>query len=167
MAWTMPVPDCCDSFRHAAAETTCTVHIRVFDLNLYVFYNPFNYGVAAPIAGFLRGCYPLYGKMNKLFSKKIAAICVAPRAPVRVAIIGGRRHDLARNPMPAEASDPYSDRRRARQGPGRGMKQCGTCPPRDIWRSGSMRDSCCVSVNGPRLSISPHLCISESDTSSD
>lgn len=54
--------------------------IKVFDLNLYVFYgNPFNY-VAMAAAAFLkllfRICYVLYGKNNKLFSKKIAATCI-------------------------------------------------------------------------------------------
>lgn len=51
--------------------------VRVFDLNLYVFYsNPFNYVAMAAAAGlklFFRACYVLYGKNNKLFSKKIAA----------------------------------------------------------------------------------------------
>jgi len=54
--------------------------VKVFDLNLYVFYgNPFNY-VAMAAAAFLklcfRACYILYGKNNKLFSKKIAATCI-------------------------------------------------------------------------------------------
>ena len=56
--------------------------IEVFDLNLYVFYrNPLNY-VAMAAAGLLkllfRACYVLYGKKNRLFSKKIAAACVRP-----------------------------------------------------------------------------------------
>ncbi len=56
--------------------------IEVFDLNLYVFYsNPFNY-VAMAAAGllklFFRACYILYGKNNKLFSKKIAATGTRP-----------------------------------------------------------------------------------------
>lgn len=54
--------------------------VAVFDLNLYVFYrNPFNY-LAMAAAAFLklcfRACYILYGKNNKLFSKKIAATCI-------------------------------------------------------------------------------------------
>jgi len=58
--------------------------IKVFDLNLYVFYsNPFNY-VAMAAAAFLkmlfRATYVLYGKNNKLFAKKIAATCVRPTA---------------------------------------------------------------------------------------
>ena len=58
--------------------------IEVFDLNLYVFYsNPFNYvamAAAAALKLFFRACYILYGKNNKLFSKKIAATGV--RAPL-------------------------------------------------------------------------------------
>ena len=58
------------------------VQIEVFDLNLYVFYrNPFNYvamGVAALLRIVFRACYILYGKNNRLFSKKIAATCVRP-----------------------------------------------------------------------------------------
>ena len=60
--------------------------VRVFDLNLYVFFlNPFNYvamAAAAVLAGFFRACYLLYGKRNKLFGKKIAATCIAPARPV-------------------------------------------------------------------------------------
>jgi SAM-dependent methyltransferase len=56
--------------------------IRVFDLNLYVFYtNPFNYvamAAAALLKVLFRVCYVLYGKNNKLFSKKIAATSVRP-----------------------------------------------------------------------------------------
>jgi len=56
--------------------------VETFDLNLYVFYgNPFNY-VAMAAAGALalvfRACFLLYGKNNRLFSKKIAATCVKP-----------------------------------------------------------------------------------------
>lgn len=54
-------------------------NIRVIPLNLYVFYtNPMNY-VAMVIAGlftvFFRFSFMLYGKSNKLFTKKIAGIC--------------------------------------------------------------------------------------------
>jgi SAM-dependent methyltransferase len=53
--------------------------IKVIPLNLYVFYtNPFNY-VAMFIAGlltlFFQFTFKLYGKFNRLFTKKIAAIC--------------------------------------------------------------------------------------------
>jgi SAM-dependent methyltransferase len=56
--------------------------IEVFDLNLYVFYsNPLNY-VAMAVAGVLklafRACFMLYGKKNRLFSKKIAATGIRP-----------------------------------------------------------------------------------------
>jgi SAM-dependent methyltransferase len=53
--------------------------IKVIPLNLYVFYtNPFNY-VAMLIAGlftlFFRFSFMLYGKSNRIFTKKIAASC--------------------------------------------------------------------------------------------
>lgn len=56
--------------------------IRVQPLHLYVFYkNPFNY-VAWAASSFLsflfRACFVLYGKENKHFTKKIAAICRTP-----------------------------------------------------------------------------------------
>lgn len=55
------------------------VEVKVFDLNLYVFYNnPLNY-VAMLIAWlytvFFRMSYILYGKKNRIFTKKIAAVC--------------------------------------------------------------------------------------------
>jgi hypothetical protein len=54
--------------------------IDVFDLNLYVFYsNPFNYVAlvaAAALKLFFRACYILYGKNNRLFSKKIAGTAI-------------------------------------------------------------------------------------------
>ena len=54
-------------------------HISVIPLNLYVFYsNPFNY-IAWFIAGLLtlifRFGFILYGKHNRIFTKKIAAVC--------------------------------------------------------------------------------------------
>lgn len=60
-------------------EYTGYTAIHVIPLNLYVFYNnPFNY-VAIAWAGlynlFFRVSFKLYGKFNKLFTKKIAAIC--------------------------------------------------------------------------------------------
>jgi len=56
--------------------------IRVIPLKLYVFYkNPLNY-VAMAIAGlytlFFRFSFKLYGKSNRLFTKKIAGICRRP-----------------------------------------------------------------------------------------
>jgi 2-polyprenyl-3-methyl-5-hydroxy-6-metoxy-1,4-benzoquinol methylase len=54
-------------------------NVRVFPLNLYVFYNnPFNYVAwfASTVLSFMfRGLFILYGKSNKLFTKKIAAVC--------------------------------------------------------------------------------------------
>ena len=56
--------------------------IKVFDLNLYVFYkNPFNYVAMAAAGGLsllFRACFLLYGKKNRLFAKKIAATCLRP-----------------------------------------------------------------------------------------
>jgi SAM-dependent methyltransferase len=56
--------------------------VRVIPLDLYVFYkNPFNY-VAMAIASFLslcfRAAFVLYGKSNKIFTKKIAAVATKP-----------------------------------------------------------------------------------------
>lgn len=62
-----------------ALEASNFTDITVFPLNLYVFYtNPFNY--VALIADklyslFFRLNFILYGKSNKLFTKKIAAVC--------------------------------------------------------------------------------------------
>lgn len=54
--------------------------VKVFPLNLYVFYrNPLNYiliAVSALYTLFFRTSFILYGKSNKLFTKKIAAVCV-------------------------------------------------------------------------------------------
>ena len=54
--------------------------IHVFGLHLYVFYrNPFNY-IAWGVTGFLhlvfRALFVLYGKSNRVFTKKIAAVAV-------------------------------------------------------------------------------------------
>lgn len=54
-------------------------NIKIFPLNLYVFYkNPFNY-IAALIHNILtfsfRIGFILYGKSNKIFTKKIGAVC--------------------------------------------------------------------------------------------
>ncbi len=53
--------------------------VKVFGLNLYVFYrNPFNYIAmfsAWLFSVFFRASYILYGKKNKIFTKKIAAAC--------------------------------------------------------------------------------------------
>jgi 2-polyprenyl-3-methyl-5-hydroxy-6-metoxy-1,4-benzoquinol methylase len=58
--------------------------IKVIPLKLYVFYeNPLNYVLMATSAlftFFFRMSFILYGKKNKLFTKKIAAICKRPAA---------------------------------------------------------------------------------------
>jgi len=60
--------------------------IRVFPLDPYVFYgNPFNY-VAMAISGaltlFFRACFILYGKSNRIFTKKIGAVCRTERKAI-------------------------------------------------------------------------------------
>lgn len=56
--------------------------IRVFPLHLYVFYrNPANYvawGMAAFLHLLFRGGFILYGKSNKIFTKKFGAVCRKP-----------------------------------------------------------------------------------------
>jgi len=56
--------------------------VEVFGLNLYVFYkNPLNYiamFVAWLYTVFFRASYILYGKKNRLFTKKIGASCRVP-----------------------------------------------------------------------------------------
>jgi 2-polyprenyl-3-methyl-5-hydroxy-6-metoxy-1,4-benzoquinol methylase len=53
--------------------------VRVIPLNLYVFYtNPFNWvawAASALLSAFFRAAFLLYGKSNRIFTKKIAAIC--------------------------------------------------------------------------------------------
>lgn len=55
-------------------------NIKVFPLNLYVFYNnPMNYvGILlnAFLGSIFRSFFAFYGKSNKIFSKKIGAVCV-------------------------------------------------------------------------------------------
>ena len=54
-------------------------NIRIVPLKLYVFFkNPINYvGIVLNglISQFLKICFMFYGKKNKIFSKKIAAVC--------------------------------------------------------------------------------------------
>lgn len=56
--------------------------VRVIPLNLYVFYtNPFNWlawTASTLLSAFFRAAFVLYGKSNKIFTKKIAAICEKP-----------------------------------------------------------------------------------------
>ena len=57
-------------------------NVKVFPLDLYVFYtNPANYVlmlVSALYTAFFRLSFILYGKKNKLFTKKIGAVCTKP-----------------------------------------------------------------------------------------
>ena len=57
-------------------------NIRVFPLHLYVFYkNPFNYvawSASTLLTWLFRGLFILYGKENKIFTKKLAAVGTKP-----------------------------------------------------------------------------------------
>lgn len=63
-------------------EYSAFTQIHVFGLNLYVFYkNPFNYvawAASALFTALFRIFFILYGKSNKIFTKKIAAVCIRP-----------------------------------------------------------------------------------------
>lgn len=65
-------------------EYTRFEQIRVFPLNLYVFYtNPLNYALmltSAVYTLFFRISFILYGKKNRIFTKKIGAVCRRPLA---------------------------------------------------------------------------------------
>lgn len=77
------------NFDHYNSFTEYTLHqildytnfsdIKVFPLNLYVFYaNPLNYvliALSALYTAFFRFSFLLYGKKNKIFTKKIGAAC--------------------------------------------------------------------------------------------
>lgn len=56
--------------------------VKVFPLMLYVFWkNPLNYvliALSALYTAFFRFSFLLYGKSNRIFTKKIGAVCVAP-----------------------------------------------------------------------------------------
>ncbi len=56
--------------------------VKVMALNLYVFRkNPFNWvawGIATLLSVFFRAAFILYGKNNRIFTKKIAAVCRKP-----------------------------------------------------------------------------------------
>ena len=64
---------------HQILEHTNYSDIKVFPLNLYVFYlNPLNYvlmALSALYTAFFRFSFLLYGKKNKIFTKKIGAVC--------------------------------------------------------------------------------------------
>ncbi len=55
-------------------------NVEVFGLHLYVFYrNPFNYvawAISSALSVLFRGLFILYGKSNKVFTKKIGAVAV-------------------------------------------------------------------------------------------
>ena len=57
-------------------------NVKVIPLNLYVFHkNPFNWvawGVSTLLTLFFRAAFILYGKSNRIFTKKIAAVCRKP-----------------------------------------------------------------------------------------
>ncbi|MFZ0488463.1 MAG: class I SAM-dependent methyltransferase [Arenicellales bacterium] len=63
-------------------EHTDYRNVKVFPLNLYVFYrNPLNYvliAVSALYSLFFRASFILYGKSNRIFTKKIGAVCMRP-----------------------------------------------------------------------------------------
>jgi 2-polyprenyl-3-methyl-5-hydroxy-6-metoxy-1,4-benzoquinol methylase len=63
-------------------EHTGFERTQVFPLHLYVFYkNPANYvawGASAALSALFRICFVLYGKSNRLFTKKIGASCRSP-----------------------------------------------------------------------------------------
>jgi 2-polyprenyl-3-methyl-5-hydroxy-6-metoxy-1,4-benzoquinol methylase len=56
--------------------------VEVIPLHLYVFYkNPFNWvawGASALLGLFFRAAFILYGKSNRIFTKKVAAVCRRP-----------------------------------------------------------------------------------------
>ena len=65
-------------------EHTNFENTRVIPLHLYVFWtNPLNYALilmSAIYTAFFRISFIMYGKKNKIFTKKIAAICNKPAA---------------------------------------------------------------------------------------
>lgn len=67
---------------HQVMEYTKFTGIKVFPLNLYVFWkNPANYvlmALSALYTLFFRVSFIMYGKSNKLFTKKIGAVCKKP-----------------------------------------------------------------------------------------
>ncbi len=69
------------SFRQVLEYCRFT-NVRVFGLHLYMFYkNPFNYvawAVSSILGLIFRALFVLYGKKNKIFTKKIAAVAEKP-----------------------------------------------------------------------------------------
>jgi 2-polyprenyl-3-methyl-5-hydroxy-6-metoxy-1,4-benzoquinol methylase len=68
-----------------ALEWTGYKRIRILPLNIYVFWkNPLNYlglAVISLFTLFFRFCFIIYGKPNRIFTKKIGAIAQKPRVP--------------------------------------------------------------------------------------
>jgi SAM-dependent methyltransferase len=64
-------------------EFTNFQDIKVIPLNLYVFWNnPLNYvliAISFLYTLFFRASFIMYGKANRIFTKKIAAVCVKPQ----------------------------------------------------------------------------------------
>jgi hypothetical protein len=71
-------------------EWTGYENVRVFPLNLYVFWkNPLNYiglAIVFLFTLFFRFCFLIYGKPNRIFTKKIGAIACKPKDRVRTAV---------------------------------------------------------------------------------
>jgi SAM-dependent methyltransferase len=69
---------------HQLLEHSGFTAVRAFPLNLYVFYrNPFNWlawGVASFLTLCFRAAFILYGKTNRIFTKKVAAVARKPAA---------------------------------------------------------------------------------------
>jgi nucleoside-diphosphate-sugar epimerase/2-polyprenyl-3-methyl-5-hydroxy-6-metoxy-1,4-benzoquinol methylase len=65
---------------HQVLEFTGFNDIRVFGLHLYVFYkNPMNYvawAVSSALSVLFRALFIIYGKSNRIFTKKIAAVAI-------------------------------------------------------------------------------------------
>ena len=67
---------------HQVLEYTNFANIKIIPLHLYVFWtNPLNYvliAVSSLYHLFFRASFIMYGKANKIFTKKIGAVCIKP-----------------------------------------------------------------------------------------
>ena len=67
---------------HQVLEYTNFSNIKIIPLHLYVFWtNPLNYvliAVSSLYHLFFRASFIMYGKANKIFTKKIGAVCTKP-----------------------------------------------------------------------------------------
>ena len=81
---------------HQVLEHTGYDVQKIFGLHLYVFYkNPANYvawGITATLHILFRVLFQIYGKFNKIFEKKIAAVAVKPTATDRDGDTGSGNH---------------------------------------------------------------------------